>query len=163
VYLIALAPIWNVCPSLAMCVADAKHNTTHDNHNTTPPHTVCEIIPTIDIPSLNTVRTTSRFPYTDADKKKHVFYYPLSHTERLRCLEDSLARALEQAEAAEEISTRITVRFTQLAGRSERRQRKLAHLSRLEASLALLEEGNNILNQRLTTLERLSVKQKQEL
>ncbi|KIK74978.1 hypothetical protein PAXRUDRAFT_174210, partial [Paxillus rubicundulus Ve08.2h10] len=103
------ALIWNVCPSLAMRMADAMHNTTHDNHNTTPPQTVCEIILAVDIPSLNTVRTTSRFPYTDANKTKtHVLLSPFTH----RRLEDSLARALEQAEAAEEISARITARFT---------------------------------------------------
>ncbi|KIK90370.1 hypothetical protein PAXRUDRAFT_152006, partial [Paxillus rubicundulus Ve08.2h10] len=123
------ALIWNVCPGPAKHVADAMHNTTHNNHNTTPPQTICEIIPAVDIPSLNTVQTTSQFPYMDADKKKHVFYYPLSHTgkytkhmagicwtdqnqmstlcdlhveEHLRCPEDTSARALEQAEATEE-------------------------------------------------------------
>ncbi|KAF8837516.1 hypothetical protein BDN67DRAFT_1013832 [Paxillus ammoniavirescens] len=83
--------------------------------------------------------------------------------ERLRHLEDTLARVLEQVEAVEEISTRITARFTQLAGRSERRQRKLVHLSLLEALLVLLKEGNDMLSQRLTTMERLGVEQKQEL
>ncbi|KIK72456.1 hypothetical protein PAXRUDRAFT_180617, partial [Paxillus rubicundulus Ve08.2h10] len=78
IYLIALALIWNVCSGLAKHVADAMHNTTHNNHNTTPPQTICEIIPAVNIPSLNTVQTTSRFPYTDTNKK-HMFYYPLSH------------------------------------------------------------------------------------
>ncbi|KAF8835136.1 hypothetical protein BDN67DRAFT_984826 [Paxillus ammoniavirescens] len=115
----------------------------------------------------------SRFPYTDADKENMCSIIPF-HTqmsiprdlyveERLRRLEDTLARSLEQAEATEEISARITARFTRLAGRSERRQRKLAHLLLLEASLVLLEEGNDMLSQRLSTMERLSVEQKQEL
>ncbi|KIK80075.1 hypothetical protein PAXRUDRAFT_159630 [Paxillus rubicundulus Ve08.2h10] len=73
----------------------------------------------------------------------HDFYLK----EHLRRQEDTLARALEQVEAVEEISVRITLRFTQLAGQSERRQRKLAYLSLLEVSLVLLKEGNDILSQ----------------
>jgi hypothetical protein len=85
------------------------------------------------------------------------------HKQRLKRQEDSLARALEQAEAAQEMSARISARFARLAGRSERRQRQMAHLSLLEASLALLEEGNDILSQRLTALEELTIQQQGEL
>ncbi|KIJ09839.1 hypothetical protein PAXINDRAFT_17096 [Paxillus involutus ATCC 200175] len=86
-----------------------------------------------------------------------------NHKQRLKHQEDSLARALEQAEAAQEMSARISARFAQLAGQSERRQRQMAHLSLLEASLTLLEEGNDILSQRLTALEELTVQQQGEL
>ncbi|KIJ05667.1 hypothetical protein PAXINDRAFT_21097 [Paxillus involutus ATCC 200175] len=151
-------------------MTDAMHNTTHDNHNTTPPQTVCEEIPAVDILSLDTVRTTCRFPYTDADEKTRVQLIPFptatcnpDHKQRLKRQEDSLARALEQAEAAQEMSARISVRFARLAGRSERRQRQMAHLSLLEALLALLEEGNDILSQRLTALEELTIQQQGEL
>ncbi|KIJ05965.1 hypothetical protein PAXINDRAFT_20815 [Paxillus involutus ATCC 200175] len=85
------------------------------------------------------------------------------HKQRLKRQEDSLARALEQAEAAQEMSARISARFARLAGRSERRQRQMVHLSLLEASLALLEEGNDILSQRLTALEELTIQQQGEL
>ncbi|KIJ18829.1 hypothetical protein PAXINDRAFT_8203 [Paxillus involutus ATCC 200175] len=137
---------------------------------TTPPQTVCEEIPAVDILSLDTVRTTCQFPYTDADEKTRVQLIPFptatcnpDHKQRLKRQEDSLARALEQAEAAQEMSARISVRFARLAGRSERRQRQMAHLSLLEASLALLEEGNDILSQRLTALEELTIQQQGEL
>ncbi|KIJ05594.1 hypothetical protein PAXINDRAFT_21163 [Paxillus involutus ATCC 200175] len=86
-----------------------------------------------------------------------------NHKLHLKRQEDSLARALEQAEAMQEMSMRITARFTRLAGRSERHQRQMAHLSLLEALLALLEEGNDILSQRLTALEELAVQQQGEL
>ncbi|KIJ06078.1 hypothetical protein PAXINDRAFT_20711 [Paxillus involutus ATCC 200175] len=135
-----------------------------------PPQTVCEEIPAVNILSLDTVRTTCRFPYTDADEKTRVQLIPFptatcnpDHKQRLKCHEDSLARALEQAEAAQEMSARISARFARLAGRSERRQRQMAHLSLLEASLALLEEGNDILSQRLTALEELTIQQQGEL
>jgi hypothetical protein len=135
------------------------------------------------------VRTTCRFPYTDADEKTRVQLIPFptgeytkhmagirwtdrdqmsatcnpDHKQRLKRQEDSLARALEQAEAAQEMSARISARFARLAGRSERRQRQMAHLSLLEASLALLEEGNDILSQRLTALEELTIQHQGEL
>jgi hypothetical protein len=46
------AALTKVCPGPAKPVTDAMHNTTHDNHNTTPPQTVCEEIPAVDILSL---------------------------------------------------------------------------------------------------------------
>ncbi|KIJ05880.1 hypothetical protein PAXINDRAFT_20887 [Paxillus involutus ATCC 200175] len=164
------AALTKVCPGPAKPVTDAMHNTTHDNHNTTPPQTVCEEIPAVNILSLDTVRTTCRFPYTDADEKTRVQLIPFptatcnpDHKQRLKRQEDSLARALEQAEAAQEMSARFSARFARLAGRLERRQRQMAHLSLLEASLALLEEGNDILSQRLTALEELTIQQQGEL
>ncbi|KIJ09693.1 hypothetical protein PAXINDRAFT_17241 [Paxillus involutus ATCC 200175] len=86
-----------------------------------------------------------------------------NHKQCLKRQEDSLARALEQAEATQEMSARISARFAQLAGRSERCQRQMVHLSLLEASLALLEEGNDILSQHLTALEELTIQQQGEL
>ncbi|KIK80234.1 hypothetical protein PAXRUDRAFT_159177, partial [Paxillus rubicundulus Ve08.2h10] len=81
VYLISLALIWNVCPGLAKHMADAMHNTTYDNHNTTPPQTHLPILP-LHLPDIFKTAPCEQpadSPTQTPTKKTCVLLSPFTH------------------------------------------------------------------------------------
>ncbi|KAF9228343.1 hypothetical protein BS17DRAFT_763845 [Gyrodon lividus] len=72
-------------------------------------------------------------------------------------------KALEMMKQAQESWQKITEQITCLTKQSERQQKQMAHLSLLEASLDLLQEGNTILHGHLQRQEELMAAQEWDL